>query len=327
MIHNIFANGAIISDINAKTRNPFQAKFAGKTTQEELSVADPNSPCLCLAIAWDQSCNNGNDAIPLNTRIISSYSDGNAAIHQIQQSSSGNVELSTSLEHCWPAHKMFNSPTEVWCCAFLSISNNDNMTYPTNIVATGGDEGCWKVWDLRSNLSRPIYHNTNEFDAGVTVLSPHPRQSNLLVVGSYDETIALYDVRYVSSSSSSSSPTSLFHSDAIGGGIWRCKWHPKDDNRLLIAAMHGGCRIVQFADHLVPPQGLKCDHDACSEIPIQFHSVFTEHKSMAYGCDWLVYPNDAIVEGKKDEVVEAAVSCSFYDQAMYLWSAPITDSI
>jgi diphthamide biosynthesis protein 7 len=204
---------------------------------------------------------------------------------------------------------MFTAPAEVWCCAFVG----DNDDGDTNIVATGGDEGSWKLWDLRTSLAKPVHHCPDDFDAGVTVISPHPRQSHLLVVGSYDETIALYDARY--QSLSQQQPKSIFHSSSLGGGIWRCKWHPHDHNRLLVAAMHGGCRVVTF-DGLI--SGTDEDTDTAESPPIimTVDQAFTEHKSMAYGADWLVY-------GSSEKTrTEVAASCSFYDQAMYLWETP-----
>jgi hypothetical protein len=316
-IHRIFA--ANQNDDSAGS--PFQAAFVGRT--EILSTTDQERPGLCLALAWDQTLESTN-ASPLDTRIISSYSDGNAAIHRIQQASSSaeepNAKLDISLENCWPAHKMFTAPAEVWCCAFVPDNFNNNVGERTNTVATGGDEGSWKLWDLRFGFSRPIYHNPDDFEAGVTVLSPHPRRPHLLMVGSYDETIALYDVRYVSSNSK---PKALFHSDAIGGGIWRGKWHPKDDNRMLIAAMHGGCRVVRFADHLIAPNTV-ADKDECATMHAQ--QIFTKHKSMAYGADWLVHDSSKERDGDHHTIIETAASCSFYDQAMYLWDTDPTSA-
>ena len=275
---------------------------------------------LCLALAWDQTTTNDESRI-LDTRIVSSYSDGHVAIHKVQSSSSSSSSspdepISIELEHHWKAHSMFTSPAEVWCCSFVSVngsggeSNDDNT--PTNFVATGGDEGSWKLWDLRTNLNRPIHHGQNDFDAGVTILSPHPRHNHLLAVGSYDETIALFDLRYLSSSTSGK-PTSLFHSESLGGGIWRCKWHPYQDNRLLVAAMHGGCRVIEF-NHL----GLEDSNPDSPPITLDIQQKFTKHKSMAYGADWLAYPTTSS-NGVVTEYTEVAASCSFYDQAMYLW--------
>ena len=182
------------------------------------------------------------------------------------------------------------------------------------------DEGSWKLWDIRMSLSRPCHHGNDDFQAGVTVLSPHPRRDHLLAVGSYDETIALFDLRRMVTKSNSSNkrPETLCRSDPLGGGVWRCKWHPFEDDRLLVAAMHGGCVVGNF-------DGMKANgypeegKDALRTISFDVQKKFTLHNSMAYGTDWLVYPRESITSNARHKGVEAAASCSFYDRAMYLW--------
>ena len=213
-------------------------------------------------------------------RIVSSYSDGRVAVHDVFQ----NESTFQLVEHqSWLAHTLFgDTPAEVWSACF---ANNGE------IVVTGGDDTKVKLWDLRSTM-RPM-QVLQHFEAGVTVVSPHPRRSHIVAVGSYDETIAIYDIRNAS--------TPLSHSEPLGGGIWRIKWHPFKENRLLVAAMHGGCNVVDL------------EGDECKP---RFHVTkkFTKHESMAYGADWLTNIND-------DNAFEAAVSCSFYDRAVYLWEA------
>ena len=185
----------------------------------------------------------------------------------------------------WLAHTLFgNTPTEVWCACFATDGNNEQ------IVLTGGDDCKLKLWDLRST-SRPV-QVLNHFEAGVTILSPNPKRPHIVAVGSYDETIAIHDVRCASKP--------LQHSTSLGGGIWRIKWHPEIDNRLLVAAMHGGCRVVD----------LEGDE---SGADFRVTKEFTKHESMAYGADWI------LANGGDDDDFEAAVSCSFYDRAIYLW--------
>jgi diphthamide biosynthesis protein 7 len=137
-------------------------------------------------------------------------------------------------------------------------------------------------------------HVMQHFEAGVTCISMDPTtNSNICAVGSYDETIALYDVRMTC--------TPIFHSKPLGGGIWRIKWHPHHHNRLLLAAMHGGCCVGEFQDS--------------GEFIVT--KEFTNHESMAYGADWLV----SGCAHDDEDLVEAAASCSFYDRAVYLWDA------
>mmetsp|Transcript_9442 Transcript_9442/g.20434 ORF Transcript_9442/g.20434 Transcript_9442/m.20434 type:complete len:463 (+) Transcript_9442:125-1513(+) len=310
--------GDIAHDSKEESTNPFRATPAGK------SVSPSENEGLCLALAWENMLyQNGDDnnSTTFDTRIISSYSDGHTAIHRVTENASTSVEnctqtLEFTLEHHWDSHKMFTCPAEVWCANFID----------SNTVVTGGDEGSWKVWDLRQPLIKPVYHAKDDFDAGVTVLSPHPRRENLLAIGSYDETIALFDLRRMTTASNSTNkrPETLYHSDSLGGGIWRCKWHPFEDNRLLVAAMHGGCVLGQF-DGLGSPGTNDQENDMSTRISFNIQKQFTLHKSMAYGIDWLAYPG---AKTESDNIaskgVEAAASCSFYDNAMYLWK---TDSI
>lgn len=91
------------------------------------------------------------------------------------------------------------------------------------------------------------------------------------------------------------------------------KWHPITPNRMLVAAMHGGCRVLNFGggsfdclegalswsnskdssfassaaeSFYNPQQGEKKVRMKCKRT-----KEFTEHESMAYGADWLVCPH------------------------------------
>jgi diphthamide biosynthesis protein 7 len=201
---------------------------------------------------------------------------------------------------------MFTCPAEVWCANFVDA----------NTVVTGGDEGSWKIWDLRMPLitNRPVHHGTDDFGAGVTVLAPHPRNPKLLAVGSYDETVALFDLR--KTTAGGGTPEALYHSESLGGGIWRCKWHPYQDHKLLVAAMHGGCVVGAF-DNLESHVGVGAASGdlppSCEAVDFRVQKEFKVHKSMAYGIDWLASGGTG--------GADAAASCSFYDKAMYLWNA------
>jgi len=106
----------------------------------------------------------------------------------------------------------------------------------------------------------------------------------------------------------------LFRTKPLGGGIWRIKWHPYSPNRMLVGAMHGGCRILNFGggcftssssvmgNYLgltssVTGGGGFCMSASFEEalqdgnMACQTTKSFTEHESMAYGADWLVCPH------------------------------------
>lgn len=246
------------------------------------STETSSNGTLCLALNWETAATC--DANCSSTRLVSSYSDGRVAIHNVVMSRE-RVDMEET--HNWTAHCLFaNMPTQVWTACFAGDSDD-------RVVLSGGDDAMCKLWDIRCT-TRPA-HVLKDFEAGVTVVSTHPRKTHFVAVGSYDESVAVYDIR---------SPSKPLLKESFGGGIWRIQWHPIDDNRLLLAAMHGGCRAVQLSESWSA---------ATADTPcVQSVKEFTEHKSMAYGADWLVC-------GKGGAYYEAAASCSFYDQAAYLW--------
>jgi diphthine methyl ester acylhydrolase len=210
---------------------------------------------------------------------------------------------------------MFTSPAEVWSASFAHDGDR-------NMVLSCGDEGCVKVWDIRST-TRPM-QILKTFNAGATCASHHPRHEHLVACGSYDETICLYDVRYFSS-------RPIAQSQPLGGGIWRLKWHPYRDYRLLVGAMHGGCRVVRIN------RWSTIDNDEERDVSMKVTKRFTEHErydtelssrhcrhtfltnipfdcSMVYGADWLVCRHPT-----QNGYFEAAASCSFYDRNVFLW--------
>ena len=284
------AENNISSDCVSEEMEPL-LKMQLIAKSEALRSSNGRAP-LCLSLNWD------NATLDDSARIVSTYSDGRVAIHDVvktQSTSPGPTRVEIVEQASWEAHTLFTVPAEVWSAGFIGETENGDGSI--NTVMSGGDDGSLKVWDIRS-LNRPTQVLKNHFDAGVTVVAPHPRRPNLVACGSYDETINLYDIRYLSTNA-----RPLGRSGPLGGGIWRLKWHPFDDNRLLVAAMHGGCRIVKI-DKL---------HENDTPVLVATKE-FVEHKSMAYGADWLVCKHP-----KEDGYFEAAASCSFYDKAVYLW--------
>jgi diphthamide biosynthesis protein 7 len=248
-------------------------------TTRHVATSEPlqEEASLCLSVSWDTTKNADDE----QQRIVSSYSNGKVAIHDVMKGNEDTIHL---IEHqSWLAHTLFgDTPAEVWSACFATDTNNGE------IVLSGGDDTKLKLWDVRSTM-RPV-QVLQHFEAGVTVVSTDPKRSHIVAVGSYDDSMAIYDVRKAS--------TPLCHSESLGGGIWRIKWHPNKSNRLLIAAMHGGCRVVNLAGDE-------------AKLDVEVTKEFTQHESMAYGVDWLA--------SRSDERFEAAASCSFYDRAVYLW--------
>lgn len=166
------------------------------------------------------------------------------------------------------------------------------------MVFSGGDDLQMKGWDIREDLTKPIFVN-KRFDAGITSIQSHPYIENLIAVGSYDNLVRLFDIR---------KPSAPISQIDVGGGAWRVKWHPSSTrkNDLLVACMHDGFKIVSF-DHLLSDNSLRTNTGNGKIV-----KRFDEHESLAYGVDW----SYAMLEG--DQTVIA--SCSFYDHLLHTWS-------
>ena len=269
---------------------------------------------LALSLDWEKRRETGDSDSVTETstsrKIVSSYSDGSLCLHRFHSDSTSLVE-----EERWDAHTLFGCPSEVWTCCFAAsastggsaLSNDGN-----NLVLSGGDDCILKLWDVRTDLSTPLAKVGNtEFDAGVTAVSHHPTVEHVAAVGSYDEVVRLYDVR------NWKEPLCRVN---VGGGVWRIRWHPKVEGRILVGAMHGGCRIVT-----VDGLGGSDVSETDAVLKTQIESEFTKHESMAYGADWLVTEGivccatDGDGESSPSMINEYAASCSFYDRRVCLW--------
>ncbi|GBM62413.1 Diphthine methyltransferase [Araneus ventricosus] len=131
-------------------------------------------------------------------------------------------ESELSLVKSWNAHGF-----ESWIVAF-------DYSQP-HVVYSGGDDCRLKGWDLR-NVSSATFINKRH-SMGVTAISKSKLNEHLLVTGSYDENVFLWDVR------SMKIPVSEI---SLNGGIWRLKWHPRNPSYLLSASMHNGFHVLSI---------------------------------------------------------------------------------
>jgi diphthamide biosynthesis protein 7 len=116
---------------------------------------------------------------------------------------------------------------------------------------------------------------------------------------SYDATLRLFDRRNIKQP--------LVEHDA-GGGIWRVRWHPTDPDKLLLACMHDGFKVITAEDGF----------SRCVTT-----TRFDEHgkDALAYGVDWCGLSGRpgrgrASELGQAEEIV---ASCSFYDHQLRTW--------
>ncbi|KAF6262815.1 WD40-repeat-containing domain protein [Scenedesmus sp. NREL 46B-D3] len=228
-----------------------------------------------------------------------------------------------------------------------------------HVLYSGADDCTFKGWDTRTPCSSssssstadeaapqqaPTFSNRRAHGAGVCCISSHPRRPQLLVTGSYDEAVRLWDVRMATRPVETCQvPT--------GGGVWRLKWHPTNDRLLLAACMYNGFALVA-AD------------ESWSSLAVV--EEYKGHDSIAYGADWYKGPplpatpsaaaaaatsaaaddicdkggallesqaaaasaqlggltlNPAADEGKQQRRPQDVVAtCSFYDRRLHLWS-------
>lgn len=236
----------------------------GFNDQDELEKVDhlqatDNAAVLCLSLDWASRLNKS------DKRVVTSHSNGN--INILSPNESRYV-----IEEQWHGHDL-----EAWIAGF--------DYWNTNIVYSGADDCTFKGWDLRAGARTPTFIYKRHV-MGVTTMQSNPNKEHMLATGSYDETIYFWDTR------SMRAPINTFQTP--GGGIWRLKWHPTNENRLLSASMHAGAFVLDI-------------NDIATEASLS--TSFLNHTSMAYGADWsFADPN-------------LVASCSFYDHIMHLWKA------
>lgn len=80
-------------------------------------------------------------------------------------------QCSTNVDSSWKAHDY-----EAWVTSFDRHSAGQ-------LIYSGGDDSCFRLWDLRSELSRPVMTNSKAHQMGVTSIVTSPFDSNLLATG------------------------------------------------------------------------------------------------------------------------------------------------
>ncbi|KLO14448.1 WD40 repeat-like protein [Schizopora paradoxa] len=230
---------------------------------QRIESSDPGT--LCLSLDWS---NRVNKEIG---RLITSRSDGSVQV--LQYSDSGDLVP----QDAWHAHDF-----ESWIAAW--------DYWDTNVCYSGGDDLALKGWDIRASSKQPTFIN-KRFGGGVTTIQSNPHYENVLAVGSYDESVRVFDTRNLRSPISET---------PVGGGVWRVKWHPSSSRRtdLLTACMHDGFKVVHFSDDWASSDTIK---------------HFEEHTSLAYGVDW--YHGALDNDGRT-----LVASCSFYDHVLHTWA-------
>ncbi|PRP77308.1 protein phosphatase 2C-related protein [Planoprotostelium fungivorum] len=193
---------------------------------------DDAEGALSLSLDWSDRVKKS--ATP---RIIVSYTSANPAGPTMSVFSLTEGGLSQELQ--WKAHEYEN-----WIAAF--------NYHQEEIVYSGGD-------DCKTTV--PVAAQSISFSMGVTSIQSCPHRENLLAVGSYDDTLSLWDTRKMTT------PTQRVN---LGGGIWRVRWHPDTFGPLAVAAMRAGFHVLELKD------------EQLSVVS----SYRPECEPIAYGIDW-----------------------------------------
>jgi diphthine methyl ester acylhydrolase len=217
---------------------------------------------LALSVGWSRD---GRCA-------VASFHDGTVSRCRVD-----GADGSLCVEQAWPAHDM-----EAWSAAI--DQHNDALMY------SGSDDCRLRGWDARM-LPTPTF--TRRYDMGVTTMEAHPSREHVLAVGSYDESVTVYDTRAIRSPLATVS---------TGGGVWRLRWHPSEPTRLLAACMRAGFAIVDV------------DFEQSSSHVSATLSEPHASEALAYGADWS-RANDN--DGAPSSSVLAV--CSFYDRLFSVW--------
>lgn len=197
-------------------------------------------------------------------RLVASDSRGDVSLLEY-----GNTGL--RIISSWEAHSF-----ESWICAFDK--------WNPNFVFTGGDDTFMHIFDISALESATKFLTNKSHIAGVTCFLSHPTKEHILITGSYDETVRVFDTRSMRSSLSEIN---------LKGGIWRLKSDPQDRNLLLCACMYQSFSIVKFTDDFQE---------------LELAAEYKEHSSICYGADWCL--------SKEDNENLVMATCSYYDNKL-----------
>ncbi|GBG26416.1 Diphthine methyltransferase [Hondaea fermentalgiana] len=248
------------------------AQLQTKDDEEEVEASES---CFCLSLDWNDRAG----CAPGEAKLAVSRSDGKLSVLAMRSDGLEAV-------HTWDAHAYPGpAPAEVWITAF--------DCFDPQVLISGADEAKLKLWDQRVGTDMPL-GVCNVHDAGVCSAQFHPRKPNIFATGSYDSHVRIWDKRNLKKPTLEPLDTS--------GGVWRVKWHPTDDDRLLVAAMRSG-----FIETKISTSNAKLE-------PLRFYRDNFEPgrwEALGYGVDWLR------VRGQPADLV---VGASFYDRKGYLFS-------
>ncbi|KAJ1619838.1 WD40-repeat-containing domain protein [Pavlovales sp. CCMP2436] len=182
----------------------------------------------------------------------------------------------------WKAHDL-----EIWTASHQRIAGG--------LLMTGADDCKLKGWDTR-DPKRPVFVNKSH-SMGITSIQTDPRAEHVVLTGSYDEHLRIFDLRM---------PQREIASIGLGGGTWCARWHPFVPGAIVAACMHNGFQLARASsDHS------KLEHlGPCSAPDVG--------ESLGYGADW------SHEHAADPGVPLLGATCSFYNHTLHLWTVEQT---
>lgn len=263
-------------------------------TQPMLESVAVSAVCheegLLLSVSW---CG--------ETQLAVSTQQGNVVLY-VADAGSSELRPSARIDG---AHSLFGAPIPAWIVA--------SDPHCRHRLLTGGDDCALRLWDTRQSPTLATDAVTKCYTAGVTSGEWHPTAEHVFAAGSYDETCRVWDCRTMRA------PLCSLHT---GGGVWRTKWvcpAPLDPpaspasptvSHLALACMQAGSAVFRVA--LCPE---------ASAWTAQGHKE-CHHSDLAADSNHLAY-GIAVLGSRQSPPELDVVSCSFYDNKVSRWIAPL----
>ena len=130
---------------------------------------------------------------------------------------------------------------------------------------------------------------------GICSITDSIKDENLLLTGSYDEHLRIWDKRKMIES---------IDSLKFEDGVWRLKWcKNQNSDKILVATMRDHFNIVEFDKSTQKLKKINC----YTQHYDNFHKNNEENDTdiLCYGCDW--------------STSNVVASCSFYDKQVHVW--------
>lgn len=212
----------------------------------------------------------------------------------ITMTAATNSNPNSTIDHTVVDQRQIHS-CEAWA---VHVVHSPASVHP--LVLSGGDDGLFAAFTM--NDPQPLWRQRKAHDAvGVTCISAQPRAQQWHVwTGGYDDCIRVWDLRNMKRSVCETS---------VGGGVWRIRFHPDNPSLVLVAAMYDGFKVLRHDDGQAA--------DGAPQVVAEYGKQSGEHSSIAYGAEWVPALDETI---DPSTTRYAAVTASFYDKAVRLWT-------